>query len=110
MGRSSRSQKAFDGPRRLVDEVLGALAVATGCRAGDAVVQVLVEQFDADALQRLADCGDLGEHVDAVGVVLDHPRQPADLAFDAAEPGEELLLVFGISGEVVHTTTISTIL
>src|SRR4249919_3701756 len=109
IGRSSRSQKAFDGPRRFVDEVLGAFAVATGGRAGDAMVQVLVEQFDADALQGLADRGDLGQHIDAVRVVLDHPRQAADLPFDAAEPGEELLLVVGVSGKVVHAFTLSTI-
>ncbi len=88
-----RSQQSFDGLRRLVNEVFGAIAVATRCRAGDAVVQVLVEQLDADALQRLADRRDLRQHIDAVRVFLDHPRQPADLALDAVEARQQLLLV-----------------
>src|SRR5436190_1379015 len=35
---------------------------------------------------------DLGEDVDAVAVLLDHPLDAADLAFDAPQPVEELVL------------------
>ena len=38
------------------------------------------------------DRADLRDHVDAVAVVLDHPLDAADLALDALEPGDELLL------------------
>ena len=99
---SLRPQKAFDCLRCLVDEMFGAIVVAAGGCTGDAVVQVLVEQLHADALQRLADGGDLGEHVDAVRVVLDHPTEAADLALDAAQPRQQLLLVVGVSRERVH--------
>ena len=59
--------------------------------------QVLVEQAEPDALQRLGDRRDLGEHVDAVLVVLDHPLQPAHLAFDAAQPAEVVVLADGVA-------------
>ena len=80
--------------------------VAAGRRARDAVLQVLVEQVQADTLQRLADGCDLGEDVDAVGVLVDHPLQATDLALDAAQPGEDLLLVVGVSGCRVHAITV----
>jgi hypothetical protein len=35
------------------------------------VADVFVEQADRDVLQRAVDCGDLLQHVDAVGVLLD---------------------------------------
>jgi hypothetical protein len=46
------------------------------------VIQVLVEQTDRDALERASDRGDLGEDVDAIRVVVDHPLEAADLALD----------------------------
>ena len=45
------------------------LVLAAGCGAGHAVAEVLVEQADGDALQRLRRRRDLGEDVDAVLVV-----------------------------------------
>ena len=36
---------------------------------------VVLEQAEADGLQCLGDGGDLGEDVDAVGVLFDHPLQ-----------------------------------
>ena len=54
----------------------------------DAVREVLVEQAQADGLQRAGDGADLGEHVDAVGVLVDHPRDAADLPLDARHPGQ----------------------
>ena len=46
------------------------LVLVAGC-VGDAVADVFVEQADRDVLQRAVDCGDLLQHVDAVGVLLD---------------------------------------
>jgi hypothetical protein len=45
---------------------------------------VPVEQPEGDLVQRGLDRGDLGQDVDAVPVVLDHPLDSADLAFDAS--------------------------
>ena len=66
------------------------------------MLEVLVEQVQADALQRLADCRDLGEHVDAVGVFVDQALQAAHLALDALQARQHLLLVVRVSGRFVH--------
>jgi hypothetical protein len=96
----------LDGLRRFVYEVFGAIIVTARGGAGNAVMQVLVEKLDPNALQCLADCGDLSQHVDAVRVVFDHAAEPTHLALDTTQPGEELLLVVGIPGEIFHTVTI----
>ena len=58
----------------------------------DAVGQVLVEQAERDGLERLGHRGDLGEDVDAVLLLLDHPLQAAGLALDPAQPLEVVVL------------------
>jgi hypothetical protein len=45
---------------------------------------VFLQQRQGERLQRLGRGGDLGQHVDAVLVVLDHPLQAPDLSLDAA--------------------------
>jgi hypothetical protein len=50
---------------------------------GDAVAEVLVEQPDGDGSQGVLDRGDLGEDVEAVGVLVDPALEAADLASDA---------------------------
>ena len=62
-------------------------------RVRDAVLDVLVEQLERDALERVRHGGDLREDVDAVALVLDHPLDPADLALDAVQPLDERVLV-----------------
>ena len=64
------------------------------CAGGvdDAVRHVLVEQAEGDRLERLRHRGDLGEDVDAVLLLLDHPLQPAGLALDPAQPLEVVVL------------------
>ena len=63
-----------------------------GAGAEHAVARVVVEQPERDLLEGSLDRADLGDHVDAVAVVLDHALDAADLALDALEPGGELLL------------------
>jgi hypothetical protein len=46
------------------------------------VTKVFVEQAQTHALESLGDGHDLGEHVDAVLVVLDHPLEAPHLPFD----------------------------
>ena len=64
-------EEAGDGAGGLRQLGLGFVA-ALGDGIGDAVAQVLVEQPDGDALEALGRGRDLGQHVDAVAVVLDH--------------------------------------
>src|SRR4051794_39331446 len=59
---------------------------------------MLVEELHTDTLQRLADSGDLSEHVDAIRAVLDHPAQTTNLALDATQARQQLLLVVGVTG------------
>jgi hypothetical protein len=49
------------------------------------VAEVLLQQAQGYRLQGPGDRGDLGQEVDAVLIVLDHPLQAADLALDAPE-------------------------
>src|SRR6266496_3441609 len=70
---------------RLGDLLLRVRTVG-GDRVGHAVMQVVLKQVERHRLQRLGRRGDLGQHVDAVRVVLDHPLQTADLPLDPAQP------------------------
>ena len=54
---------------------------------------MVVEQSEGDFVERCLDRADLGEHVDAVAVLLDHLLHAAGLALDALEAGEDLGLV-----------------
>ncbi len=58
---------------------------------------MIVEQTEGDALQRPRRGAHLGEDVDAVLVVLDHPLQTSDLALDAAQALEVGVLVGGVA-------------
>src|SRR5687768_17183412 len=73
-------QEALDGGGQLLYLLAWVLALLYG--RPDAVLYVVLEQYGADLLQRRDDAGDLGEDVDAVGLLLDHPLHAADLALD----------------------------
>ena len=83
-----------------------ASSAAPGDGVGDAVPQVLVEQGDGHALERLGRRGDLGEDVDAVGVLVDHPLEAAHLALDAAQPLEDVVLGVVVAGRRAHGDTL----
>ena len=100
----SGSQQTFDGPGCFVDEFGRAGAVTRRCGTCDTVLEVLVEQPNTDTLEALADRSELREDVDAIGVVLDQPLEPAHLPFDPLEPKDQLLLVTVVSG--LHDATI----
>ena len=57
-----------------------------------AVGEVLLEELQRERLQGPGRGGDLGEDVDAVLVLLDHPLQAADLPLDPAQPLEVVVL------------------
>ena len=75
-------------------------------RTGDAVVHVVVEDPEREALERRVHRRDLREDVDAVAVVLDHALDPAHLALDAVQPADERLLVGRVAVLVLaHATS-----
>src|SRR5690606_22263349 len=88
--------EAGDGCAGLGDLLVGDRA-ALGGGLRDAVLQVLVEQAEGDGFQGFRGGGDLGEHVDAVLVGLDHLRDAADLAFDPPQALEIGVLVLGVA-------------
>ena len=86
--------KTFDGAGELVEDGLAVF----GARAHDAAADVVLEDEEACCAQGGDDCRDLGEDIDAVLVVLNHPADAADLALDPAQAGEDLGLVVGVRG------------
>ena len=81
------------GPDEARDRVGGFLDLGgrvTGPRGvDDAVREMVLEQPDGDSLQGALGGGDLGQDIDAVRVLVDHPLQPADLPLDAPQPAEQ---------------------
>ena len=78
------------------DEFVGVRGVV-GCRVTNAMTDVLVQQTDRDALQRLVDRADLREDVDAVRVLVDQPLQAPHLALDASQSFEVVVLVDAVA-------------
>src|SRR5229473_5419982 len=50
---------------------------------------MVLQQQEPDLVDGGLDGIDLGEHVDAIGFLVDHPRDSADLTLDAAEASQE---------------------
>jgi hypothetical protein len=63
------------------------------------------EQLPSHRAQRLLHRRHLGEDVGAVTLLFHHPLQPADLAFDAAEPSKVPLLDCGVDRDGLTATT-----
>src|SRR5215470_14482151 len=83
--------------RRSLTDLLGGSLVPGSDRVRDAMTEVIFQQADRDGLQRLRDGRDLGQDVDAIGIVVDHPLQPAYLSLDAPQPRTVLVLVLGVA-------------
>ena len=66
-------------------------------RVRHAMLQVVAQRLLLDLVERRPHRADLGQHVDAVALVLDHSRHAAHLAFDATEPRE-----LGFFQSVIH--------
>src|SRR4051812_41268218 len=94
--RQSGADQPGDRLGGLADPVVGLATPGTG-GVHDAGAQVLLEQAEGHRLQRLGHRRDLGEDVDAVLLVLDHPLQPAGLALDAAQPLEVVVLAADVA-------------
>ena len=96
----ARARETLHGLEQLLGLRRGVRRVAGLERAGDAVADVLVEDLERERLERRVDGGDLGEDVDAVAVVLDHPLDAAHLAFDAVQALDERVLVLRVAVDV----------
>src|SRR5215207_10012816 len=88
------SQEALDGGGELLYLLVGVLAFLYGLP--DAVLDVVLEQDGANLLERRDDAGDLGEDLQAVGLLVHHPLHAPHLAFDPLEAVLEQLFVSGL--------------
>jgi hypothetical protein len=88
------SKQASDGGHHL----RGALVALVLTGLDHAVAGVVVEQAERNLVQRGLRGADLGEHVDAVAVLFDHPLDSLDLAADPAQSDLELVLADDVSG------------
>src|SRR3954447_7848508 len=82
--------EAASGPDKAGDGFGGFLHLGVGLGAAGldglrhAVAEMVLDQAQGDRLQGPGHGGDLGEDVDAVGVVVDHALEPPHLALDPA--------------------------
>ena len=97
----ANSREAVHGIEELLALRLRFGGIARRERTRDAVVHVVVEDLESEALERRVHRSDLREHVDAVAVVLDHPLDAAHLTLDPVEPANERFLVLGIAGRLL---------
>src|SRR5207253_3852421 len=68
--------------------------IAAADRCLDAMMEMIVQHLGLDLRQRGADRLELGEHIDAVALFLDHAGDAAHLTLDPAEPiGQRRLVV-----------------
>ena len=72
----------------------------------DAVLDVVVEDPEREALERRRDGADLGEDVHAVAILLDHPLDPADLPLDPVQTLDERVLALVVPG-LAHRTLLN---
>src|ERR1022692_3920506 len=93
--RSSAVQQPAERAHQLVDLLLGVAGRAA--LALHAVTGVIVDQAEGDLVQCGLDRRDLGQDVNAVALVLDHPGHAAHLPLDPRETLEQLLLRGGIA-------------
>src|SRR6476646_6649116 len=91
----SSPQQTLHGERRLAHVRVGVRSCDEAVR--DAMSEMVLQQRHGDLVQRTGDRGDLREDVDAVGVLLNHPLDPADLTLDTAKPNEQPILVVVIA-------------
>lgn len=74
-------------------QLLGALVLKFGRSADHTVGRMILEQSQGHLVQGRLDCRDLGYHVDAVAVALDHRLDSPHLTLDPAQPLEEGIAV-----------------
>ena len=65
----------------------------------NAVRQVILEQPHGNRLERTRGGRDLGQHLDAVRILVDHPLYASDLALNSAQPSQQGGLVAAVAGD-----------
>jgi hypothetical protein len=60
----------------------------------DAMSDVILDDLVFDACERGTNSRNLNQYVDAVAIVIDHPRDAADLTFDTVQPLQTALFGF----------------
>src|SRR5205807_2572459 len=86
--------QTLDGFVQLADR-LG--AATRPDRLGHAVLRVVRQQLESDALESRPGRVDLGEHVDAVPIFRDHLLDAPHLPLDTTQPRLDLLPILGIT-------------
>lgn len=81
--------KSSHRPHKFIN--LGLLALPD--RVRHAVLDVVLQEDQPDLINRRFDGSDLGQDVDAVGVLSNHARDSADLPFDASDTGPGAILL-----------------
>ena len=81
------AHQSGDGVGGLLDLRVRLRAACVRC-VDDAVSEVIIKQGQCDRLQRTGQSAYLGEDIDAVLLLLDHPLHSADLTFDASDAVE----------------------
>src|SRR4029450_1705722 len=94
-GGGSAAQDPVHHLEQLVDLVL---AAARPDLLADAAADVAVEQPERHLVEGGLDGRHLGDHVDAVLVLVDHAGHAPDLALDAAQAGLGPVLLQGVAG------------
>ena len=82
----ARLREAVHRREQLLRALGRQLVVPGRDRPGDAVVDVVVEELEGEALEGGSNGADLRQHVDAVTVVLDHPLDASHLPLDPVQP------------------------
>jgi hypothetical protein len=54
-------------------------------RIGDTVAKMVLEQCQSNPLQSAGGCGNLGQNVNAVGVIFDHPLDSSNLTLHSSK-------------------------
>lgn len=80
-------------PPDYTHELLRALLLFLGLPADHAMLGVVFKKAEGNLVEGGLDRGDLGDDVDAIAVVVDHPLDPPDLSLDPSEALLESFLV-----------------
>jgi hypothetical protein len=87
---ASPPHEPSDGAHQLIDACVWIDGrTASVCHAD---ADVSIDESERDLLERRLRRRYLGDHIDAVAILIDHACDPAELPFDAGQTVEELLL------------------